>query len=349
VRYFYLLSVLIFVFLWTPISGCSKSGSQSGWTQGTYAEFDNLSVFSSAIPLLKQTNTQLLLAVYPSDIGSSQFLNLLNKAFSNGVEVRLWPMLTQSEGLWPNEDNVDLFSQEVNNLISWLSSNNIKQGWLIFDMESPYALTMSMTTSAQTGGVTSVINLLTAYVDPSTYSYAFQRFSDVIQSLHQKGWKVECVTYPLVLDDLVVGKQNIQMLFHIPVTGLPWDQISFMVYQSSFRSLLGKYYGSSIIASYSKDAYRFYGNNAVVALGVIGNDPLSGEQGYTDTTELFDDISAALGEGIRHIEIYSLSEILVQQNPKSWLETSGIKPSETAISSAVQSIRTLIQSFDKSL
>lgn len=345
----YLLTIFSFVLSGSIIAGCSRSGSQSRWSQSVYAEFDNLSKFSSAIPLLKQTNTGLILAVYPSDIGSSQFLGFLNHALSDGVAVRLWPMLTQSDGIWPDEDNVDLFSQEVISLISWLGSNNIKPGWLVIDMEPPYALTMSMTTAVQSGGISSVIDLLTAYVSPSTYTYAFQRFSELIQFVHKKGWKVECVTYPLVLDDLVTGRQNIQMLFHIPVTGLPWDQISFMVYQSSFRSLLGRYYGPSIVASYSKDAYKFYSNNAVIALGVIGNDPLSGVVGYTDTTGLFDDISAALGEGIEHIEIYSLSEILSQQTPGAWLETSGIKPSETIVSPDVQSIRTLIQDLDRSL
>ncbi len=348
-RYLYLLAIPVFLLTGLFSAGCSNSSSMSGRTQGVYAEFGNFNDFSSAIPLLKQTGTQLLLAVYPSDIGSSQLLSILNEASANGVQVRLWPMLDQSNGVWPDEDNVDLFSQEINSLVSWLGDNRVTPGWLIFDMEPPYALTMSMTTAAQSGGVSSVISLLLSYISPSAYSYAFQHFSDVVQSAHQKGWKVECVTYPLVLDDLAAGKQNIQMLFHIPVTGLPWDQVSFMVYQSSFKALLGKYYGPAIVASYSKDAYKFYENNAVVALGVIGTDPISGAQGYTDTTGLFNDIAAALGKGIVHVEIYSLGEILAQPSPRTWLETSGIKPSEPALSSDVQSIRTLIQNLDRGL
>ncbi len=343
--YFRIASLVAFSSLF--MVGCTGGGTASGWTQGAYAEFGDLGSFSSAIPLLQQTGTRLLLAAYPTDTGSAQFLDLINKTASSGVSVRLWPMLAQADGVWPNEDNVDLFSQEVDGLLSWLGANHIRPGWLIFDMEPPYALTMSMTTAAQQGGISSVLSLLIASMSPSTYSYALQRFSDVIQAVHQKGWKVECVTYPLVLDDLAVGKQNIQMMFHIPVVGLPWDEVSFMVYQSSFKSLLGKDYGPSIIASYSEDAYKFYGNNAIVALGTIGKDPISGAQGYTDTASLFDDIAAALGEGVRHIEIYSLGEILSQPDPKAWLETSGIKPSVTAISSDVQSTRNLIQSLDK--
>ena len=337
------MAVLSFVL----VTGCSSSSTQSGPTQGVYAEFGDLTQFSSAIPLLKQNNTQLLLAVYPTDTGSSQLLDLISSASSDGVQVRLWPMLTQENGLWPNEDNVDLFSQEVDGLLTWLDANKIRPGWLIFDMEPPYALTMSMTSAAQQGGVSSVLTLLMSSISPSTFSYAFQRFSDVIQAVHQKGWKVECVTYPLVLDDLVTGKQNIQMLFHIPVVGLPWDQVSFMVYESSFESLLGKYYGPSIIASYSKDAYKYYRDKAIVALGTIGIDPISGAQGYTDTASLFNDISAALGEGVRHIEIYSLGEILAQPDPQAWLATSGVKPSVTTISPDVLTVRNLIQSLDK--
>lgn len=344
---FYFWTAFIIALTVVSVTGCSNSSTPSGPTQGVYAEFGDLTQYSSAIALLKQTNMQLLLAVYPTDTGSSQLLDLLKTASSNGVQVRLWPMLAQNDGVWPDEDNVDLFSQEVDSLLSWLNANKVKTGWLIFDMEPPYALTMSMTTAAQQGGISSVLTLLMSSISPSTFSYAAQRFSDIIQTVHLQGWKVECVTYPLVLDDLVTGKQNIQMLFHIPVVGLPWDQVSFMVYESSFESLLGKDYGPSIIASYSNDAYRFYGNNAIVALGTIGKDPISGAQGYTGTTSLFNDISAARGEGIRHIEIYSLGEILAQSDPQAWLETSGIKPSVTAISQDVQTVRNLIQILDK--
>jgi len=342
--------ILFVIFIIAFVSGCGNNRhTASKWTQGVYAEFGNLNAFSSALPLLKQTNTALMLGVYPDDIGSAKLLTLLNQASREGVMVKLWPMLPKNEGVWPNEDNVDSFSQEVKNLISWLNTNNIKNKWLIFDMEPPYALTISMSTAAKSGNGFSALSILIAYMSPTTYNYAYRGFEDLIQYVHKNGWKVEAVTYPLVLDDLVAGSSNLQMLFHIPIHGLDWDLVSFMVYQSSIKELLGKDYGSSIIASYSSDAHRFYGNNAVVALGVIGNDPISGIPGYTDTAGLFNDISAALGEGISHIEIYSLGEILSQSDPPAWLETSGIKPAVIPINSDVRNIRALIQGFAKGL
>ncbi|MCL4467994.1 MAG: hypothetical protein M1591_03560 [Deltaproteobacteria bacterium] len=347
---------LILSFFLSGIALCGCSTHQSGTaarTQGVYSEFGSFK--TSSFQLLQQTNTALLLAVYPSgstysgQIGSSELLNVIHQAVQNGVSVRLWPMLSQADGVWPNEDNVDLFTQEVDSLLTWLNANKVKPGWLIFDLEPPYSLTMSMTTIAQTGNTFSALSLLISYMSPSTFRYALERFTELVESVHQKGWKVECVTYPLVLDDRYDSNSGMQVLFHIPVLGVPWDQISFMVYQSSFKSLLGKWFGPSLVASYAKDAYAMYDKNAVIALGVIGNDPLSGIQGYTSTTELFDDVSAALGQGITHIEIYSLDEILSQNDPYAWLNTSTIKPESFSVTTDVQSTRQLIQTFAKSL
>lgn len=322
-------------------------------TQGVYSEFGSFTV--SSFQLLQQTNTSLLLAVYPSgstysgQIGSSELLNVIHQTAQNGVGLRLWPMLAQADGVWPNEDNVDLFSQEVDSLLTWLNANKVKPGWLIFDLEPPYSLTVSMTTIAQTGNTFSALSLLISYMSPSTYRYALKRFTEIVESVHKNGWKVECVTYPLVLDDRYDSNSGMQVLFHIPVFGVPWDQVSFMVYQSSFKELLGKWFGPSLVASYAKDAYALYGDNAAIALGVVGNDPLSGIQGYTSPTQLFDDESAALGQGITHIEIYSLDEILSQNDPYAWLNTSNIKPGSFSVTTDVQSTRQLIQTFAKSL
>jgi hypothetical protein len=336
------------------LCGCSaNNSSQDTRTQGVYSEFGDFT--TSSFQLLKQTNTSLLLAVYPSSstystqIGSPELLNIIGQAAQNHVSIRLWPMLSQADGVWANEDNVDLFSQEVNNLITWLNANNVKPGWLIFDLEPPYSLTMSMTTIAQTGNTFSALTMLISQMSPVTYRYALNRFIEIVESVHKKGWKVECVTYPLVLDDMYDSNSGMQMLFHIPVIGVPWDQVSFMVYQSSFKSLLGKWFGPSIVASYTKDAHDLYGSNAIIALGVIGDDPISGTQGYTSKTELFNDISAALGTGITHIEIYSLDEILSQNEPYTWLNTSNVKPEIVPVTADVQSTRQLIQTFAKGL
>lgn len=343
--------IIIFFIL---VAGCSTHNNSNGTgTQGVYYEFGNFT--ASSFQLLKQTNTSLLLAVYPSgstysdQIGSTELLNFINEATQNGVSIRLWPMLSQANGVWPDEDNVDLFSQEVDSLVTWLNANNVKPGWLIFDLEPPYSLTMSMTTIAQAGDTFSALDMLISNMSPSTYSYALTRFTEIVESVHKKGWKVECVTYPLVLDDRYDSNSGMQVLFHVPVIAVPWDQVSFMVYQSSFKSLLGKSFGPPIVASYAKDAYALYGGRAVIALGVIGNDPLSGAQGYTSTTELFNDISAALGQGITHIEVYSLNEILSQNDPYTWLNTSNIKPEIVPVTNDVQSVRQLIQTFAKNL
>lgn len=347
-------------FLFLPVimlalfSGCSSNSTAGrSWTQGVYAEFGSFT--ATSIKLLKQNDTSLLLAVYPTgstygmQIGSPELADALNQAAAGGVSVKLWPMLAVNDGVWPDEDNVDLFAQEVTGLLDWLDTQNITHGWLIFDLEPPYALTMSMTTAAQAGGVFSAISTLVSSMSPTAFRYALTKFSDLVSAVHARGWKVECVTYPLVLDDLYDGNSGMQMLFHIPVIGIPWDRVSFMVYQSSFRALLGASFGPPLVSSYAADARRLYGDDAAVALGVIGTDPISGAQGYTDTAGLFDDIGAALGRNIRHIEIYSLNEILEQPDPSSWLDTSSISPANIPLSSDVQSARTMIQGFARGL
>lgn len=327
--------------------------SKSSLTKGVYLEFGSFT--ASSLPLLEQTNTSLLLAVYPSGstysdrIGSAELLNTLKEASNAGVSVRLWPMLSQVDGVWPDEDNVDAFALEINSLMTWLNANGVKPGWLVFDLEPPYSLTVSMTTAAKTGNSFSAISLLLSYMSPATFQYALARFTDIVKTVHNNGWKAECVTYPLVLDDRYDTNSAMQVLFHIPVIGIPWNQVSFMVYQSSFKELFGQSFGSAIVASYAQDAYKLYGNKAIIALGVIGTDPISGAQGYTTTAALDNDIAAALGEDIGHIEIYSLEEILMQPSPSTWLDTSAIKPEKVHVTADVESMRQLMQSFARNL
>jgi hypothetical protein len=135
------------------------------------------------------------------------------------------------------------------------------------------------------------------------------------------------------------------------VTGLDWDEISVMVYQTVFSQVLGHWLGPRLTHSYAVSAVRRWGERAGLDLGVVGAGGVALDPGhrYPSPTELHADVAAALSAGIppARIRVYGLGG--VAQEMRRWLDFRAITPHRPGRSLRVEALRALVRLADRGL
>ena len=135
------------------------------------------------------------------------------------------------------------------------------------------------------------------------------------------------------------------------VTGLDWDEISVMVYQTVFSQVLGRWLGPGLTRSYAESAVRRWGKRAGLDLGVVGDGGVALDPGhrYRSPAELHADVAAALSAGIppARIRVYGLAG--VAEEVRRWLDFGTITPHQPPRSPRVEALRALVRLADRGL
>ncbi len=291
-----------------------------------------------ALPFLAEEKVGLNLAIPSARIGDPGLEALLFDAQDAGIEVRAWLLLDEADGYWPNEHNVDAMRTATTAFADWRESAALPVDWLIFDMEMSLERTEAI---AEAGGLTG-LPLIEEGLDPETFVISRAAYVSLVEDLQARGLKVMAVTYPMVLDDHLDGDDDIQDKFDVPIAGVPWDEVSFMVYQSTIANLSGEWHGPDVIASYTESAVEVFGDRASVALGIVGSAGIvaSDTERYPDAPTFLGDLAAARASGVP-VSVYSLDGILEQEDPGAWLDRDieGVEPRPVT----ARSLRNLIR------
>lgn len=269
-----------------------------------------------------------MLAVPEASFPSDALRDLLRDAATQRVELRIWPLLPRDQGYWPNETNIQRFDQYVGRILAWLKAQGLSAGAIIYDMEPAIAYSKTLE-QANKLGLGASVKLMRQHLNPAAHAMARQQLIASVRAVQQAGLRAQCVTFPQVLDDLGDGDNDLQDALDIPVHGVPWDEVSFMVYQSTYARMLGSWIGPDLIRAYSAAARAAYGDRATIALGVVGKGGVmsTGFQLYKDPATLQQDIAAARAEGIKRLEVFSLDGMLTSAKPAAWLSSlGGVQP-----------------------
>jgi hypothetical protein len=350
-----LKGIALLIALNALVHGCQSDKSDPGPERevglGLYAGEDaTWSEIEQALPLMARHAAALQIAIPVSDIGSDQLAGLLRQANAQGVELRLWPLVAFEDGYWPNETNIDIFAATVRQLLDWLEEEQITATTVIYDMEPAFEYSKQIS-AAYVEGLAAAVELMRGHLDRDAFLQARDRLVASVREVQQRGLRVQCVTFPQVLDDLDDGDDDLQDAMDIPVAGVPWDEVAFMVYQSSYARFMGAWVGSALIESYSGSARTHFGERATMALGVVGAVGItpSEEYCYREADLLAEDAAAARFAGIERIEIYSLDGILLNGDPDAWLATAGVEPKKPLPSFNAELARTAIATLDELL
>jgi hypothetical protein len=231
------------------------------------------------------------------------------------------------DGYWPNEENREIFSREVLRFTKWVEEENLPVSWIVVDMELSIRKVEKILTYSRNKDLSSTLNLFLGNRNPPSFLSALKRYRNLVEELHRKGWKVMCVTFPIVLDDLSDGDPDLMDFLDLPVYPIDWDEISFMVYRTTYNDLLGKGLTSYLVYSYALSAKGLFGEKAGIDVGLVApyrevTMPSIGgtfASGYATPEELKKDIASALFAGVQKTHIWPLDHIVTYPDPSSWL------------------------------
>jgi hypothetical protein len=164
------------------------------------------------------------------------------------------------------------------------------------------------------------VELLRSHVDPPRFARARDVLAATVDDLRRAGLHAHAVALPLVLDQ-PEGSTILEDALDTPVSGIDWDEVSFMVYQTAFAQLVGEWLGPALVSSYAADAVARFGSRAGLDLGVVGSAGIGIDPGqrYPDPEALRRDAAAAFAAGIVNMRIYSLDGVLEQGGAERWL------------------------------
>lgn len=288
-----------------------------------WSEFLTDAQVRAALPFAAEERADVYLAIPAARIGDASLASLIADAQAAGVGVRAWLLLDEADGYWPNEHNLPAARAAATAFADWRDAAALPIDWVIFDLEMSLQRTEAVAMAVEEGGSLAAVEVIRAGRDPAAFEVHRGELAALVGELQARGLKVMCVTYPTVLDDPDDGDEDIQDELDVPVAGVPWDQVSFMVYQSAIYDLSGSWHGPDVVYSYGQSAVAQYGDRAAVALGIVGSASVTPvAMPYPDAPALLADHAAARAAGVGTVSVYSLDGVLQQGDAGAWLDAA---------------------------
>lgn len=310
-----------------------------------WAELMDDAAVEAALPALAARGLGIGLSLPSSRLGDAELAKLTRKAQSAGVPTRLWPLLPKEHGYWIGESNVDETRDMMTALVAWRS----RRGGPVFDavsfdLEPDYAYSESLRRTARRRP-DRVLGLLLDHVRPTRFAKARAALARTVQTLRRAGVAAHAVTYPLVLDQ-ALGDTTLEDALSIPVSGIDWDEVSFMVYQTPFAQLVGTWLGPALVHSYARTAVERFGERAGIDVGIVGDHGVGIDPGsrYPSPSALAADLAASQAAGIplERSRVYGLAGVIDAGGVERWLAAPP-HPSAPAESQLVAGFRNAVR------
>ena len=307
-------------------SSSSRPLSMAPVTFIVASEFDSYEkVENEQLPVIAAyPEVAICLAIRAEQSQSPELESLLRTAASLGIPIIAWMLLVEDDGYWFSEENLSLARTHVFEFVDWIEENDIPLEWLMFDME----MSLEKTRLLEQGDLVGVtIPMLRDNIDMEAYNQATEDYAQLVRDLQNRGYVVTAAAYPFILDDLLDGDREIQDAFNTPIEDVPFDEIYFMAYRTSFETLLGVQPGPYLVYEYGLEAKQSFGSRGIIGLGTIGRVGMISEQGFQKPSELAEDIAAVRVGGNERVFIFSLDGMASLGPLESWLDLHGTKPS----------------------
>lgn len=314
-------------------------------TFSLWSELMDDNAVEAALGSLAKAGLGIGLSLPSARLGDKSFARLTRSADRAGVPVRVWPLLPEAHGYWIGETNVAEADELMRALVSWRERRGgpVFAG-ISFDLEPDLAYSERLRRLAR-ARPDKVLGLLLEHVRPTAFAKARSSLARTVARLRRSGLHVHAVTYPLILDQ-PEHDTTLEDALAIPVSGIDWDELSFMVYQTPFAQLLGTWLGPALVHSYAETAVARFGDRAGIDVGIVGPHGIGIDPGnrYADRSALCDDLGAALAAGIpaARTRIYGLAGVLDSGGLEHWLGAAPVSQVPES-SRAVAGFRNLVR------
>lgn len=283
-----------------------------------WAEFMPYDWVRADIPRLAAAGVQLNLAIPLERLADPALKRLLQVAEALQVPVGAWLLLPDAQGYWPNAENARLFEQALAQFLRWLAQEHLRVAEIIVDMETPLALSRLLK-----GRLWQGLQLeYQRWLDPlqqRRFDEAVAIYTAAVARAHAAGLQMQVVSYPFVVHDALARTTVLQRFLQIPVTPVPWDRVSLMIYRSSFQDFCPLPLSAGLVTAYLQLARRAFSQPVNAALGVLGTVGKLQEGGFGDPARLAPDVAAARAAGADGIQLFSLDGLHQLAQPENGL------------------------------
>ena len=280
---------------------------------GVWAEFVTDEELSAALVSLQSHAPRLHWVLPQTRLLDDRYASLSREACDLGLEVFVWPVLEKTAGYWCGTENASRFVELATEVLAWRASpGGVAFHGISFDLEPHFERAESLRQTPLWR-----LDRWSAFLrDGPTvgqHQRAIRLLRRAVGQLQRKGLRCHATTLPVVLDQEPTNVA-LERALGLPVSGVDWDEISLMVYQTPFAELTGFWLGSALVESYASSAVSRFGSRAGLDLGIVGDDGLGVGPGnrYPDNRTLATDIAAACDAGIssNRIRIYGLRGLM---------------------------------------
>ena len=291
------------------------------------------------LPVYAQYGLTLFLGMQDTSLGDPELLALLREAQTQGVEVRAWILLPTEIGYWPGETNAEAFAELALDFADWFLAENLPIEWIVVDMELDINTTYAIRQMVANGDYLNAVLTMITHYQPERYEKATQIYRQLVDDLAALGFRTMVVTYPQVLDDLEDDDTFIQDVLDTPVSGIPWDEVSTMVYTTTFEELTGMTFGPYVVYDYAASTVEHFGQAASIALGV--------SEFLDDPGVLSAQVAAAKAAGVERIQVYSYSGSAGHADPDLWHGGFAVAPVQPQPDAPTKILRGVLRLLDR--
>jgi hypothetical protein len=266
---------------------------------------------TSAAALGLTVNAALVRGTHDAD----DLAALCEAAADADVALRLWPLLSEEEGYWANQQNATAFVLWMQELRSWARRDCRHLDGFLVDLEMPLDRTVTLQALiAEGASALEVATFLLEGIDEGRFEAARATYADEVARIQADGLTCQVTALAMLADDLEDGDETLAQALWTPVLGIPWDRVSVQVYRSLFDTYFSaalddpeQRFGPGLAGSYAATMVEAYGVRASIDLGTTGVVGVGVSEGLS-ADELQDDIAAALAAGVPvgGIALYSL-------------------------------------------
>ena len=196
-------------------------------------------VDNGVIRLLRRFAVNPCMAVTHDDLGED-LARILRRYTSAGLELTLWPLLPDEIGYWPNERNVDPFSAFVQEILDQVRTDGLRLPWIAVDMEPPIYQMDALRGTRGIDRLRTLASLARANRNRSRFERASVRYRHLLGMIHRAGAKTLVPVLPILSHELARNGRGLQDLLETPITGIGWDVISLMIYNSMLVGYSGE-------------------------------------------------------------------------------------------------------------
>jgi len=295
------------------------------------------------VDALAERGFTLYLNTRPYDIGSDDLAAVIERADELGLKVKLWPLLNGTDGSWCNEDNLDLFINNVIATVNYVETIADVVDTVVINVELGHPKIDLIRQYFADGNYAGIVEILLGNRNPDMFEQSVAKLQELIDELHGRGYLVQATTYPFILDDFEDGDSDLQDIANAPISGITWDIFAFTPYSTSYSDDLGVTIGPYFPYSYAKSAHEMFGDAAEIAVGIVD---VSTEPGYESPEQLAADVAAAKAAGIKRIDVYHLLGMVENDNFDEWADALLVEPKEPEKETTTDIMRLFIDFAD---